>query len=88
MEAEKAPDPQRRDLVYRLLNGFIGSEADETQISRARMPIDFLVEIIYQHRLNLCGRAHLEFEDKDLEAIIAAYEQLNRLCAELMYDQG
>ena len=83
MNERKKPDPKRRDLVYQLLNGFI-----ETEPLQGREQIDFLVRQIYQHRLNLCTHADLDFEDKDLEGIITAYEQLNHLCGNLMYNQG
>lgn len=88
MGAEKMPDPRRRELAYQLLNGFMEAEAEPKQLSREEMQIVFIVERIYQHRINLCTRGNLDFEDKDLEAIISAYEQLNRLFARLMYDQG
>ena len=50
--------------------------------------VGVLVETIYQHRMKLCARAGLDFEDADLEGIVSAYEKLNRLCGETMYDQG
>ena len=85
MKDGTAPDEGRKELAYRLLNGFV--EADG-ELSRGQMQIQFLVELIYQHRLNLCGKTGLDFEDRDLEAVIAAYERLGHLCAGLMYDQG
>lgn len=86
MEKRKGPDPIRRDLVYRWLNGFIGKEKDS--LTDEQMQIAFLAEQIYQRRLNLQKRVNLDFEDRDMEAIIDTYERLNRLCAEFMYDQG
>ena len=50
--------------------------------------VGVLAETIYQHRMKLCARAGLDFEDADLEGIVSAYEKLNRLCGETMYDQG
>lgn len=88
MKLVKRPDPQRRDLAYRLLNGFIEVEDITTQRLDGFKQIAFLEEKIYQHRFKLSNRAGLEFEDEDLEAIVDTYEKLNRLCAELMYDQG
>ena len=88
MGAEKMPDPRRRELAYQLLNGFMEAEAERKQLSREEMQIAFIVGRIYQHRINLCTRGNLDFEDEDLEAIVSAYEQLNRLCARLMYGQG
>ena len=88
MGAGRTPDPRRRELAYQLLNGFMEVDTEPKQLSKEEMQIAFIVERIYQHRVNLCTRGNLDFEDKDLEAIIIAYEQLNRLCACLMYDQG
>lgn len=86
MAAKKVPDPARRDQVYRFLNGFIGGE--QGQQTREQMQIAFLTEQIYQYRLNLCECVGLEFENKDMEAIIDAYEKMNRLIGDLMYDHG
>lgn len=88
MELVRGPDPKRRDLVYRLLNGFVEVEGGAVQRSSGHSQIEALVEKIYRHRLRLANRANLEFEDDDLEEIVAAYEKLNRLCADLMYNQG
>ncbi len=88
MELLKGPDPQRRDLAYRLLNGFVEVEGGAVQRSGGNDQIEFLVEKIYQHRVRLANRVNLDFEDHDLEEMIAAYEKLNRLCAGLMYNQG
>lgn len=46
------------------------------------------MDAIYQHRLRLCGRAGLDFEDKDLLELVSAYDRLNQLIARLMYNQG
>lgn len=86
MERRKTPDPIKRDLTYKLLNGFVELEGEPP--SSDTMKITFLAELIYQHRINLCKRTNLDFEDKDLEAIISTYETLNRLCSELMYNYG
>ena len=86
MEKLKGPDPARRDLVYRWLNGYIGELKEG--LTTEQMQIAFLTEQIYQYRVNVCNRAHLDFEDKDMEAIINTFERLNRLCAELMYNHG
>jgi len=87
MVEERMPDPVRRDLVYRWLNGFIGMEGKE-RLTSEQMQIAFLTEQIYQYRLNLCKRKNVDFEDRDLEAIINTFEALNQLCANLMYDRG
>ena len=39
------------------------------------------MDAIYQHRLRLCGRAGLDFEDKDLLELVSAYDRLNQLIA-------
>lgn len=88
MKVVKGPDPQRRELAYCLLNGLIEAGDGGIQRSDGYKQIAFLVGKIYQHRFKLSNRAGLEFEDEDLEAIVATYEKLNRLCAELMYNQG
>lgn len=88
MEERKGPDPVRRDLVYRWLNGYIGREREKDSLTDEQMQIAFLAEQIYQRRLNLHTRVNLNFEDRDMEAIIDAYERLNRLCADFMYNQG
>ena len=83
MKEGKEPDPRRRDMAYQSINGFI-----ETEPLREREKIEHLVRQIYCHRLNLCTHTDLDFEDKDLEGIITAYEQLNHLCGNFMYNQG
>lgn len=86
MDKPKMPDPVRRDLVYRSLNGFIDERPGGQ--TREQMQLAFLTEQIYQRRLNLCERWGLEFENKDIEAIMDAYEMMNRLIGGLMYDHG
>lgn len=86
MGEEKTPDPVRRDQAYRFLNGLLGGE--QGRQTREQMQIAFLTEQIYQYRLNLCERAGLEFENRDMEAIVDAYEKMNRLIGALMYDHG
>lgn len=88
MEGKGWPDPVKRDLAYQRLNGFLESDSVKVQPLENSAQIGALVETIYQRRLGLCARAGLDFEDSDLEAIITAYEKLNRLCGELMYNQG
>lgn len=88
MKSIVGPDPRRRDVAYRLLNGFLELEMGEVPPSKERIQIDSLVARIYQHRIKLCTHADLDFEDEDLNEIVSIYEQLNRLCAELMYNQG
>ena len=43
MELLKGPDPQRRDLAYRLLNGFVEVEGGAVQRSGGHDQIEFLV---------------------------------------------
>ena len=88
MDKRELPESKRRALAYQLFNGFTDVDTAKGPLSKEQSQIAFIVERIYQHRINLCARGNLDFEDKDLEAIISAYEQLNRLCAYLMYDQG
>lgn len=85
-EERTGPDPVRRDVTYRLLNGFL--EVEGSELSSDTMKLMFLTEQIYQYRLNLCERTGLDFEDETLEAIITTYEKMNRMCAEMMYDSG
>lgn len=86
MKTRKIPDPARRDAVYQWINSFSGKETDD--MTKDQTQIAALAEEIYQHRLNLCSRGELDFEDQDIEAIVNLYEKLNRLCGSLMYDQG
>ncbi len=88
MEGSAGPDPRRRDLAYQLLNGFVEIEIEGMRPLSKRAEIDLLTAKIYQHRIKLCARADLDFEDEDMEGIVSTYEQLNRLCADAMYDQG
>lgn len=86
MKKPKGPDPVKRDLVYQFLNGFIDGEQERQ--TGEQMQIAFLTEQIYQRRLNLWERVGLEFENKDMEAIMDAYEKMNRLIGDFMYDHG
>jgi len=88
MEQSAGPDPRRRDLAYRLLNGFVEIEIEGMRPLPKYVEIDSLTAKIYQHRIKLCARADLDFEDEDMEGIVSTYEQLNRLCADAMYNQG
>lgn len=83
---EKGPSRERRELAYQMLNGELHLE--DARLSALRPQLDALVDEIYRHRVKLCARAGLAFEDADLEKIVSAYERLNRLCADGMYDQG
>ena len=88
MKQIMGPNPARQNLAYQLLNGFIELELGKMPPPHKRMEIDSLVAKIYRHRIKLCARAGLDFEDEDIEAIASTYEQLNRLCADFMYNQG
>lgn len=83
---EKGPSQGRRDLAYQILSGELHLE--DARLAALRPQLDALVDEIYQHRMKLCDRTGLDFEDADLEGIVSAYERLNRLCADGMYDQG
>lgn len=88
MDEKKAPDPVRRDLAYDLLSGYLEGGPASEGIGEERAKVDALVNVIYRHRLKLCNRAGLDFEDKDLLEIISAYDRLNQLVGNFMYDQG
>ncbi len=88
MEQSTGPDPRRRDLAYQTLNGFADIEIEGMRPLPKRVEIDSLIAKIYQHRIKLCARADLDFEDEDVEGIVNTYEQQNRLCADAMYNQG
>lgn len=88
MDKKKAPDPVRREAAYDLLNGYLEGGPPSEAIGEERAKVDALVDVIYQHRLRLCNRAGLDFEDKDLLEIVSAYDRLNQLIARLMYNQG
>lgn len=88
MDKKKAPDPARREAAYDLLNGYLEGGPPSEAIGEERAKVDALVGVIYQHRLRLCNRAGLDFEDKDLLEIVSAYDRLNQLIARLMYNQG
>lgn len=83
---EKGPSQGKRDLAYQMLNGDL--HLADARLAALRPQLDALVDEIYRHRVELCGRTGLDFEDADLEGIVSAYERLNRLCADGMYDQG
>ena len=88
MSEKKTPDTARMDLVFELLHGFIESDPPRDVLVEERKEINALVDKIYCHRLKLCNRAGLDFEDRDIAGIIDAYEQMNHLVARLMYEQG
>lgn len=88
MDKKKAPDPVRREAAYDLLNGYLEGGPPSEAIGEERAKVDALVDVIYQHRLRLCNRAGLDFEDKDLLELVSAYDRLNQLIARLMYNQG
>lgn len=88
MDKKKAPDPVRREAAYDLLNGYLEGGPPTEAIGEERAKVDALVDVIYQHRLRLCNRAGLDFEDKDLLELVSAYDRLNQLIARLMYNQG
>lgn len=88
MGKKKAPDPVRREAAYDLLNGYLEGGPPSEAIGEERAKVDALVDVIYQHRMRLCNRAGLDFEDKDLLELVSAYDRLNQLIARLMYNQG
>lgn len=88
MDKKKAPDPVRRDLAYDLLNGYLEGGPPSAAIVEERAKVDALVNVIYQHRLRLCNRTGLDFEDRDLLEIVSTYDRMNQLIAHFMYDQG
>lgn len=88
MDKKKAPDPVRREAAYDLLNGYLEGGPPSEAIGEERAKVDALVDVIYQHRMRLCNRAGLDFEDKDLLELVSAYDRLNQLIARLMYNQG
>ena len=88
MAEDNRPDHQRMDLVFELLHGFIEADPPREVLVEERKEIDALVDRVYRHRLRLCNRAGLDFEDRDMVGIIDAYEQMNSLVARLMYEQG
>lgn len=88
MDKKKAPDPVRREAAYDLLNGYLEGGPPSELVAEERAKVDALVDVIYQHRMRLCSRAGLDFEDKDLLELVSAYDRLNQLIARLMYNQG
>lgn len=88
MDKKKAPDPVRREAAYDLLNGYLEGGPPSELVAGERAKVDALVDAIYQHRMRLCSRAGLDFEDKDLLELVSAYDRLNQLIARLMYNQG
>lgn len=88
MDKRGMPDPVRRELAYDLLNGFREAGPPSGAIGEDRAKVDALADAIYRHRLKLCNRAGLDFEDGDLLEIVDAYDRMNRLIARLMYNQG
>lgn len=88
MDKKKAPDPVRREAAYDLLNGYLEGGPPSELVAGERAKVDALADAIYQHRMRLCSRAGLDFEDKDLLELVSAYDRMNRLIARLMYNQG
>lgn len=88
MEKKKAPDPVRRDLAYDLLSGYLEGGPPSEAVAEEQATVDALVDAIYQHRLRLCNRAGLDFEDRDFLEIVSAYDRLNQFIARFMYNQG
>lgn len=88
MDKRKVPDPARRDLAYDLLSGYLEGRPPSGAIGGERAKVDALADVIYQHRLKLCNRAGLDFEDRDLLEIVNAYDRLNQFVGHFMYDQG
>lgn len=78
----------RRDLAYDLLSGYLEGGPPSEAVAEERATVDALVDAIYQHRLRLCNRAGLDFEDRDLLEIVSAYDRLNQLVGHFMYNQG
>lgn len=74
--------------MFELLHGFIEADPSRGVLVKERKEIDTLVDKIYRHRLSLCNRTNLDFEDRDMVGIIDAYEQMNHLVTRLMYEQG
>lgn len=81
-------DYEKRDPIYRFLNRLMAVGPPLKAIVAKRAEIDVLVDAIYRHRLRLCSRTGLDFEDRDLEGIVCAYDRLNGLVARFMYEQG
>ena len=88
MDKQRMPDPVRREVAYDLLSGYLEGGPHSELVAEERAKVDALVDVIYQHRMRLCNRAGLDFEDKDLLEIVSAYDRLNQLIARLMYNQG
>ncbi len=88
MEERKGPDPVRRELAYNLLSGYLEGNPPSEAVAGERAKVDALVDVIYQRRMRLCNRAGLEFEDKDLLELVSAYDRLNQLVGNFMYNQG
>lgn len=88
MDKKKAPDPVRRALAYDLLSGYLEGGPPSEAAAEERAKVDALADVIYRHRMRLCSRAGLDFEDKDLLEIVSAYDRLNELIAHRMYNQG
>lgn len=81
-------EPGESDLIYELFNGYMEVEPPTGELLKVRDDVDEIVDMIYQHRMRLCNRAGLDFEDRDLEGIVSGYDQLNAVLARLMYQMG
>ena len=55
MKEIRGPDAERRELAYQQLNGFTKTEEEDGRKSGTQVRIEFLVDEIYRHRLNLCN---------------------------------
>ena len=79
---------ERRQLFFEILHGYIESDPPTGELRKVREQVDGIVDVIYRHRLRLCNRAGLDFEDRDLVGIVNAYDRLNSVVGILMYEQG
>lgn len=88
MSENETANQERMQLVFETLHGYIESDPPTGELRKVREQIDEILDVIYRHRLRLCSRAGLDFEDRDLEGIVNAYDRLNNVVAILMYEQG
>lgn len=88
MSENETANQERMQLVFEILHGYIESDPPTGELRKVREQIDEILDVIYRHRLRLCSRAGLDFEDRDLEGIVNAYDRLNNVVAILMYEQG
>lgn len=88
MAGKRPEDDRKSDLIFEVLHGFLEGAPPTGELLSIRKQIDEQVDVIYQHRMRLCNRAGLDFEDRDLEGIVSGYDRLNALLARLMYQMG